>query len=408
MAAKKYALVSMEDEDLGPARVVERKREKRRHGEKSSSSRRDKSHRERSRSPRREPVHRTKTIRRPDNGADFEDRWGDVEYSSEDEQAEFEESAPKRMKVGHVEEDENISEGERERRKDQAEKEAFAKRLQSKDADKTKKIVEDRSSTRDGNLLAQRRALAEDAAARSAALPDLRERSRQEYLKKRETERLALLRKQVADETAELKSGVRLSEREKAEFAKNREVLRIAEERLRIDDHLDGYAMPEDYITEKGKIDRKKKEDAMYKRYVDRDEYGQEKYITEHDEWEREQTEKAKAQIKIAERVDGEYDYVLDEEQGIKWVMDSKLAGEGLGQSKEERFLAEQLKAAEKKALSMEETRKSLPIYAYRDQFLAALEEYQILVIVGETGSGKTTQLPQYLHEAGYDMYIDE
>ena len=402
MAAKKYALVSMEDEDLGPARVVERKREKRRHGEKSSSSRRDKSHRERSRSPRRESVHRTKTIRKPDNGADFEDRWGDVEYSSEDEQAEFEESAPKRMKVGPVEEDENISEGERERRKDQAEKEAFAKRLQSKDADKTKKIVEDRSSTRDGNLLAQRRALAEDAAARSAALPDLRERSRQEYLKKRETERLALLRKQVADETAELKSGVRLSEREKAEFAKNREVLRIAEERLRIDDHLDGYAMPEDYITEKGKIDRKKKEDAMYKRYVDRDEYGQEKYITEHDEWEREQTEKAKAQIKIAEREDGEYDYVLDEEQGIKWVMDSKLAGEGLGQSKEERFLAEQLKAAEKKALSMEETRKSLPIYAYRDQFLAALEEYQILVIVGETGSGKTTQLPQYLHEAGY------
>lgn len=402
MAAKKYALVPMEDEDLGPARVIQKGKEKRRHGEKSTSSRRDKSHRERSRSPRRETVHRSKTIRRRDNEADFDDRWGDVEYSSEEEQAEFEESAPKRVKVDHEDEDENISEGERERRRDQAEKEAFAKRLQSKDADKTKKIVEDRSSAREGNLFAQRRALAEDAAARSAALPDLRERSRQEYLKKRETERLALLRKQVADETAELKSGVRLSEREKADFAKNREVLRIAEERLRIDDHLDGYAMPEDYITEKGKIDRKKKEEAMYKRYVDRDEYGQEKYVTEHDEWEREQTEKAKAQIKIAEREEGEYDYVLDEEQGIKWIMDSKLDGEGLGQSKEERFLTEQLKAAEKKALSMEETRKSLPIYAYRDQFLAALEQYQILVIVGETGSGKTTQLPQYLHEAGY------
>jgi pre-mRNA-splicing factor ATP-dependent RNA helicase DHX16 len=401
MGAKKYALLPMEEDDLGPAKVVDKKKEKRRHSEKGSSSHREKSHRERSRSPRRESVHRSKTIRRRDRDADFDDRWGDEEYASEEE-PEFQESAPKRVKVDHQEEDEDISETEKERRRDQEEKEAFAKRLQSKDADKTKKIVEDRSSAREGNLLAQRRALADDAAARSAALPDLRERSRQEYLKKREAERLALLRKQVAEETQELRSGVKLSEREKAEFAKNREVLRIAEERLRIDDHLDGYAMPEDYITEKGKIDRKKKEDAMYKRYVDRDEYGQEKFVTEHEEWEREQTEKAKAQIKIAEREQGEYDYVLDDEQGIKWVMDSRLAGEGLGQSKEERFLAEQLKAAEKKALSMEETRKSLPIYAYRDQFLAALEQYQILVIVGETGSGKTTQLPQYLHEAGY------
>jgi pre-mRNA-splicing factor ATP-dependent RNA helicase DHX16 len=408
MSGKRYALLPMEDEDLGPAKVVEKKKEKRRHGDKSSSSRKERHARERSRerSPRRERdlEHRSKPSRRRNaKDEDFEDRWGDEEYVSEEE-PEFHESASKRVKVEHApESDDGLSEGERERRRDQAEKDAFTKRLLSKDSDKTKKIVEDRSSTKDGNILAQRRLLAEDAAARSAALPDLRERSRQEYLKKREAERLALLRKQVAEETEELRSGVRLSDKEKAEFAKNREVLRLAEERLRIDDHLDGYAMPDDYITEKGKIDRKKKEDAMYKRYVEKDEYGQEKFVTEHEEWEREQAAKAKAQIASTERVDqGEYDYVLDEEQGIKWVMDSKLPGEGKGMTKEERFVAEQIKAAEKKALSMEETRKSLPIYAYRDQFLAALEQYQILVIVGETGSGKTTQLPQYLHEAGY------
>jgi pre-mRNA-splicing factor ATP-dependent RNA helicase DHX16 len=33
---------------------------------------------------------------------------------------------------------------------------------------------------------------------------------------------------------------------------------------------------------------------------------------------------------------------------------------------------------------------------------LQAIEKHQILIIVAETGSGKTTQLPQYLHEAGY------
>jgi pre-mRNA-splicing factor ATP-dependent RNA helicase DHX16 len=410
--SKKYALLPMDDEEnLGPAKVVEKKKEKRRHRdtEKSSTSKRDRDHRERrersrSRSPRKESGHTTKSTRRRNAAdVDFEDRWGDEEYVSDDE-ADFQESASKRVKTDHDEAD--LSDGakaEIERQKDIAEREAFAKRLKSKDDDKTKKLVEDRSSTKDGKILAQRRLLAEDAAARSAALPDLRERSRQEYLKKRETERLALLRKQVADETQELRSGEKISEKEKAEFAKNREVLRIAEERLRIDDHLDGYAMPEDYITEKGKIDKKRKEEAMYKRYVDRDEYGQEKFVTEHDEWEREQTSKAKAQIQSTERVDdGEYDYVLDEAQGIQWVMDSRMAGEGKGLSKEERFLAEQLKAAEKKALSMDETRKSLPIYVYREQFLAALEEHQILVIVGETGSGKTTQLPQYLHEAGY------
>jgi pre-mRNA-splicing factor ATP-dependent RNA helicase DHX16 len=401
MGPKKYGFVPMEDDEVGPAKVVEKKEKKRRHGERSS--RREKSTRERSRSPRREreSEHHSKKIRRRDaNDDDFEDRWGDEEYVSEEE-PEFKESPPKRLKTDH--ESEELSEGEKERRRDQAEKEAFAKRLHAKDADKTKKIVEDRSSTKERNIMAQRRALAENAAARSAALPDLRERSRQEYLKKRETEQIALLRKQVAEETEELRSGARLSQKEKDEFAKNREVLRLAEERFRIDDHLDGYAMPEDYITEKGKIDSQKKKDAMYKRYVDRDEYGQEKYVTEHEEWEREQTVKAKAQIQSTERVDqGEYDYVLDDAERIKFIMDSTLAGEGKGMSKEELFLSQQLDAAEKKKLSIEETRKSLPIYAYRDEFLQALEQYQVLIIVGETGSGKTTQLPQYLHEAGY------
>ncbi|PQQ14744.1 pre-mRNA-splicing factor ATP-dependent RNA helicase DEAH1-like [Prunus yedoensis var. nudiflora] len=53
----------------------------------------------------------------------------------------------------------------------------------------------------------------------------------------------------------------------------------------------------------------------------------------------------------------------------------------------------------------LQEERKTLPVYSYRDELLQAVEKHQVLVIVGETGSGKTTQIPQYLHEAGYTKW---
>lgn len=392
---------------MGPQKVTKEKKYKHRHRDRDekATSRHTKSRRDRSRSrsPGRSSSHhsRPKQYRKRDADGDFDDRWGDEEPPSDEpeEGEEFEESASKRMKLSHDEPNEDdLSDGAKEelaRKKDIEEREAFAKRLREKDGNRSKKHGQD------GESLARRK-LADDAEARGKALPDIRERSRQEYLKKREAERLALLRKQVSEETAELRSGVRLSEQEKAEFAKNREILRLAEERLKVDDHRDGYMMPEDYITEKGKLDRKKKEDALYKRYVEKDEFGQEKFVTEHEEWEREQATKAKAQIQRGERENEEYDYVMDDSQYIQWNLDSRMAGDDRNLTKEQRFLEAQIEAAEKKALSIQETRKSLPIYQYRDEFLAALEQYQVLVIVGETGSGKTTQLPQYLHEAGY------
>ncbi|KAI7865442.1 P-loop containing nucleoside triphosphate hydrolase protein [Spinellus fusiger] len=48
--------------------------------------------------------------------------------------------------------------------------------------------------------------------------------------------------------------------------------------------------------------------------------------------------------------------------------------------------------------------RESLPTFEYRDELIEAIREYSILVVIGETGSGKTTQIPQYILEALPDV----
>ncbi|GMY37608.1 probable pre-mRNA-splicing factor ATP-dependent RNA helicase DEAH9 [Fagus crenata] len=51
---------------------------------------------------------------------------------------------------------------------------------------------------------------------------------------------------------------------------------------------------------------------------------------------------------------------------------------------------------------SMEKQRQRLPVYKYRTAILYLVETHATTIIVGETGSGKTTQIPQYLKEAGW------
>jgi|TARA_B100000524_G_scaffold1577_2_gene970 pre-mRNA-splicing factor ATP-dependent RNA helicase DHX16 len=89
-----------------------------------------------------------------------------------------------------------------------------------------------------------------------------------------------------------------------------------------------------------------------------------------------------------------EYELVVATEEQIEFISDEIVAGN----------LMEEKEKPRKKSTqeTLAEVRKSLPVFPYREQIIEAVKQYQTLVIVGETGSGKTTQVPQYLMEAGF------
>ncbi|XP_077164157.1 putative ATP-dependent RNA helicase DHX37 [Paroedura picta] len=50
----------------------------------------------------------------------------------------------------------------------------------------------------------------------------------------------------------------------------------------------------------------------------------------------------------------------------------------------------------------IQEARLKLPILAEEQVIMEAVSEHLVVIVCGETGSGKTTQVPQFLYEAGY------
>lgn len=50
---------------------------------------------------------------------------------------------------------------------------------------------------------------------------------------------------------------------------------------------------------------------------------------------------------------------------------------------------------------SLLEQRKQLPVYKFRERIVQEIKKNDCLIFLGETGSGKTTQIPQFIYESG-------
>ncbi|PVU98746.1 hypothetical protein BB559_001319 [Furculomyces boomerangus] len=342
-------------------------------------------------------THKTKGLSRKVDESGWESNEEEKRLIEEQiKRVKLKDSTHRDMDLDNSQSEDEYTKAEKEMDVDEKERDEFVKRLRRKDEESTKKLVEDKSSVSKSGVV-DRRMLANDRELRKQYLPDLRERARQQYLGVREEQQLELLRREIKEEEF-LFGDEKLTEKELAELEYKKKVLQLTEERKQISKIDGGYNMPEDYITEKGEIDRKKKEAALYGRYVEPEQ--QKKFISEQEQWEKQQIEKSLAKpgrLDVeSNELQKEYEYVLDTDE-IDFVMEETLFEEA-----KENELHKFLDQTERKRASIKEVRESLPIYKYRDPLLEAINEFQILIIVGETGSGKTTQLPQYMYEAGY------
>ncbi|CAA0395505.1 unnamed protein product [Arabidopsis thaliana] len=215
----------------------------------------------------------------------------------------------------------------------------------------------------------------------------LKEVSRRKYLTDRENKKVEELRDEIKDEIM-MNDGVKMTEKEVIEFRYKRALYELVK-KTEDDDDVEGYRFPDAYDQE-GCIDQKKRFDVAKERYCERRRSG--RVVTEQEAWEDHQAQKARVRFGAKDKkqvVEG-YEFVFDDLAGF--VEESSEAETGKHRGCYSKTVAEKAR----------EEREFLPIHGYREELLKLIEENQVLVIVGETGSGKTTQIPQYLQEAGY------
>ena len=302
---------------------------------------------------------------------------------------------------------------DRERENDIKERDEFAKRLLIKQDQKNLKSAKNQNGEENRHnekLIEMEHRLAkgeivEDEAGNRITLQNLRDESRRSYLKKRTKREIELLERELADEE-EMFDLEQLTEAEKKRLELRRGVLKLARgDGDKVETTEGFYQLPDEYEEREGKTKAEKDRAVLKSRYVE------EKYVkTEQQAWEEEQTKKASiGSIKGRNNKDEKYDLVFADQ--IDFVMADKKKGydnRKKGKRREEHsrnsekvtsvsslVLADQspenlLLPDITKHEKMLRGRKKLPVFPYREEFLAAVKDQQVLILVGETGSGKT------------------
>nr|WJH19578.1 Pre-mRNA-splicing factor ATP-dependent RNA helicase DHX16 [Euglena gracilis] len=241
----------------------------------------------------------------------------------------------------------------------------------------------------------------------------LREQSRRVYVASR-VEKVLELQRSVYQEEEKLRPLHQLTEKELEEREKERRVLELAEEYKQLQETPEEhYRMPDAFIDEqRQKLDRAKKESVLYQRYGDGKQRAEKDHgaVTEQRTWEELKLKGALQATtfgaKNKKEVEATKEYELLLEDHVEFIAQEILSGRveaplTQGEIEEKRRREEELARMTERE-RMAEVRRSLPVYGYRKDLVQAIHDHQVVIVVAETGSGKTTQITQYLHDAGY------
>ena len=316
--------------------------------------------------------------------------------------------------------------------RDAEEVRAFEQRLLERDRARTRELAAETAATAARSTQQRDRerekALEAEGETRRAMFARLRTLARREYLAKREQQKLRDLEEEIRDIEA-LWEPSQLSTAELDELRRMKTVLAQARQRQAVQTDAAAYQIPSSEFNAEGKIDMKDEMERLKARYDDSrtgsnnggsgNGSGNSSTTTgtflstlDQAEWEQKQLRMAHARgagvvdpSADAQLGAKQYDLLLDDP--VEFIKQEMLAGVDDDDDKDTKnnsnsevtsTTTKEQSAKEK----IEQTRRSLPIYAFREELVAAMKEYQILIVVGETGSGKTTQIPQYLHEEGF------
>ncbi|PQQ07556.1 pre-mRNA-splicing factor ATP-dependent RNA helicase DEAH1 isoform X1 [Prunus yedoensis var. nudiflora] len=291
-----------------------------------------------------------------------------LSQEDEDDEVIAQEEEERRVKRRISPDDNDGSESEEERLRDQREREQLEQNIRERDTAATRKLTERKLTRKE-----EEEAIRRSNALERNDLEDLRKVSRQEYLKKREQKKLEEIRDDIEDEQY-LFDGVKLTEAEYRELSYKKQIYDLVKKRSDEVEDTTEYRMPDAY-DEEGGVNQEKRFSVAVQRYRDLSAGDKMNPFAEQEAWEDHQIGKATLKFgsKNKKQISDEYQFVFEDQ--IDFIKASVMDGDEFD---DDRQPSELLESKAKTALEkLQDDRKTLPIYTYRDQLLEAVENHQ-------------------------------